>query len=79
MVFIPESIELLSKLYANDSKVMCELRKNKFLEDAAPADIHRIVGWCDQWLMKLNFGKCKVMHIGHKNPKNGHVLYEESW
>ncbi len=55
MVFIPESIELLSKLYADDSKVMCELRKNKFLDDAAPADIDRIVGWCDQWLMKLNF------------------------
>ncbi len=77
MVFIPESIELLSKLYADDSKVMCELRKKKFLEDAAPADIYRIVGWYDQ-LMKLKFGKCKVMHIGHKNPKNGHVLYEES-
>ncbi len=71
---LPESIELPSKLYADDSKVMCELRKSKFLDDAArlQADIDRIVGWCDQWLMKLNVGKCKVMHIGHKNPK---VMY----
>jgi hypothetical protein len=68
---LPETIELPSKLYADDSKVMCEIRKDKVEEDTSrlQADIERIVEWCDRWLMKLNVGKCKVMHIGFKNPR----------
>jgi hypothetical protein len=73
---LPDTIELPSKLYADDSKVMCELRKNKVVEDAArlQADIDRIVEWCDRWLMKLNVGKCKVMHIGFKNPRSMYYM-----
>ena len=58
-------------MYADDSKVMCELRRNRAADDARrlQSDIDRIVEWCDQWLMKLNIDKCKVMHIGYKNPK----------
>jgi hypothetical protein len=47
---LPETIELPSKLYADDSKVMCEIRKDKVEEDTSrlQADIERIVEWCDR-------------------------------
>ena len=68
---LPEAIELPIKMNADDSKVMCELRRNRAADYAIRLqyDIDRIVEWCDRWLMKLNIDKCKVMHIGHKNPK----------
>jgi Reverse transcriptase (RNA-dependent DNA polymerase) len=68
---LPDAIKLPSKLYADDSKVMCDLRKDNARDDAErlQADINRIVEWCDTWLMRLNFDKCKVMHIGNGNPR----------
>ena len=50
---------------------MCELRRNRAADDARrlQSDIDRIVEWCDRWLMRLDIDKCKLMHIGHKNPK----------
>ena len=71
IIDLPEAIGLPIKMYADDSKVMCELRRNRAADDARrlQSDIDRIVEWCDRWLMKFNIDKCKVMHIGHKNPK----------
>jgi hypothetical protein len=71
---LPDVIDLACKLYTDDSKVFCELSKNRYVEDAAKlqADIDRIVDWCDLWMMKLNIKKCKVMHVGFNNPR---VLY----
>jgi len=63
-----EAVDLPINLYADDSKIMCELRKNRAAEDAQ-ADIDRVVEWCDRWMMKLNIDKCKVMHIGFRNPR----------
>jgi len=55
----------------DDKKVMCELRKKKEVEDAhrLQEDIDRIGEWCETWHMKLNVEKCRVMHIGRKNPR----------
>nr|XP_047141277.1 uncharacterized protein LOC124816220 [Hydra vulgaris] len=31
-------------------------------------DIDNIMKWSSLWLMKFNYEKCKIMHIGFKNP-----------
>ena len=55
------------KLYADDSKILAEMT-----EWAGPGqlqqDIDAIVNWTNDWLMQLNYSKCKVMHIGRNNP-----------
>ena len=73
----PKAIELPIKMYADDSEVMFELRKNNAAYDASrlQSDIDRIVE-CDRWLMKLNIDMCKVMHIGRKNPKIMYYMKE---
>jgi ribonucleases P/MRP protein subunit RPP40 len=70
------NIKLPCKLYADDSKVFCRLRRKKAVEDAAllQEDIDRIVSWCELWLMRLNIEKCKVMHIGKGNPRKMYYM-----
>jgi ribonuclease P/MRP protein subunit RPP40 len=33
------------------------------------ADLDKIMAWCNKWQMYLNSSKCKIMHIGKKNPQ----------
>ena len=42
-------------------------------------DIDRLLKWSDEWLLGFNSSKCKVMHVGGKNPcyqytMNGNVI-----
>ncbi len=32
-------------------------------------DINKIDLWSETWQLGLNFEKCKIMHIGAKNPQ----------
>ena len=67
----------LCKLYADDSKIIAEINNtddSRKLQD----DIDSIVEWTDVWLMRLNYDKCKVMHIGRGNPKNEYTLRDSS-
>ena len=70
--------EAVEKLFADDSKV-ARLVSND--EDAGKlqADIDHFATWADTWGMQFNVSKCKVMHVGRKNPKvqywmNGQAL-----
>jgi hypothetical protein len=65
---LPESVKFFPcKLYADDSKILAEIKDES---DALKLqqDIDSIVNWSDTWLMRLNYEKCKVMHIGKRNP-----------
>lgn len=35
---------------------------------AMQKDIDKLVEWAETWQMEFNSGKCKVMHLGSKNP-----------
>jgi len=37
-------------------------------------DLRRIGEWSDRWQMPFNVDKCKVMHIGHRNPQTEYSL-----
>jgi len=39
-------------------------------------DLDRLVEWADKWQMQFNVSKCKVMHVGKKNPR--HPFYMSS-
>ena len=53
--------------FADDSKMVG--RVNSEIEvDAIREDLNRLVEWTKRWKMPLNTTKCKVMHLGKKNP-----------
>jgi hypothetical protein len=57
-----------TKLYADDTKVISINRckdDSKLLQE----DINTLVKWSEEWLIKFNESKCKVMYFGKQNPK----------
>ena len=40
-------------------------------------DLDNMESWCQEWLLKLNPSKCKVMHIGHR-VQTGYYVKEEA-
>ena len=79
IIFINEISEFLmslSELYADDTKLMKEIRIPNDIR-LLQEDINKIVKWTRNWLMKLNESKCKLMHIGGK--KENHLYTIESF
>ena len=42
--------------------------------DALQAALDRLVSWADKWGMAFIVAKCKVMHIGHGNPRYDYAM-----
>jgi hypothetical protein len=62
-----------TKLYADDTKVISINRcqdDSKLLQE----DINTLVKWSEEWLIKFNESKCKVMYFGKQNPKQQYVM-----
>ncbi len=65
-------IELLKK-FADDTKLGQRVRtpeQSARLQSALDA----LVKWAKDWGMEFNVRKCKVMHIGHANPKHKYQM-----
>ena len=41
-------------------------------------DLVAVTEWTNQWDMRLNLEKCKVLHFGRKNPKASYILGDEA-
>jgi ribonuclease P/MRP protein subunit RPP40 len=59
---LPEVISNVSKLYADDNKIMAVV-KNTEDRDNFQHDLNSLNEWCNKWLIKLNLDKCKIMNI----------------
>ena len=47
--------------------------------DELQAELNSLAQWATEWTISFNESKCKVMHLGRKNPRNqyemnGHIL-----
>ena len=80
LIFINDlPLEVLSplSLFADDSKIFTRIVTSKKFtkwtgfdgQSALQRDLTRVQEWADKWKMKFNVGKCKIMHIGNKNPR----------
>ena len=68
-------IGLLSKVskFADDTKLGANVSSPEGVEQLQ-ADLHKLGVWSEEWQMPFNLGKCKVMHIGHANPRSVYSL-----
>lgn len=69
---LPERFGNHSKLYADDSKIIAiikDINSRSNLQN----DIDKLTNWTDDWLMRLNASKCKVVHFGRAS--NNSFLY----
>ena len=42
--------------------------------DELQDDINKLQSWSETWNLDFNVSKCKVLHIGSKNPENDYVM-----
>ena len=67
---IPVDISSCIKIFADDTKVY----NNAHLSHIIQSDLDRLAFWSEKWLLPFNVDKCKVLHYGKKNPKQGYVM-----
>ena len=68
-------------LFADDSKIYCQIpgKNNTSLElenahETLQKDLQELDKWAVKWKMSFNVNKCKIMHLGHDNPKHEYSL-----
>jgi hypothetical protein len=69
-------IQSSTKLYADDSKVIANVN-NEQDKEILQEDLDNIMKWSNEWLIKLNIDKCKIMHFGTSNHRYTYVLTED--
>jgi len=59
----------VSKLYADDTKILSEVVSMECL-NGLQSDLDKAFEWTQKWLLKFNVSKCVVMHYGSNNKKS---------
>ena len=70
---IDEGIASRISKFADDTKLGIDVSIPENVE-RLKQDMERLGEWSDKWQMPFNLSKCKVMHIGYRNPKVDYVL-----
>jgi len=73
---MPATVLSFIYMYADDTKIGREVgteEDRKILQ----ANLHRIEQWSDEWQLKFNSKKCKVVHFGHDNNKATYTMKNE--
>jgi hypothetical protein len=67
-------LEVLIKKFADDTKGAKVIKDDKDRDELQQA-LDILCEWADKWGMSFNVAKCKIMHVGKKNP--GHELGQQ--
>eukprot|EP00794_Sanderia_malayensis_P016301 gene16301-17938_t len=70
---LPDEIHTHVKLFANDTKVYADVSKSISSQELQ-GDITRLDEWARKWQLAFNSSKCKVMHMGNKNPQQSYYM-----
>ena len=73
-----DHIASTGKMYADDTKLLAKIDPNSPIPDSEvlQSDINKINEWTRVWLMELNSSKCKIMHIGKRNPNHKYYIFD---
>ena len=74
---LPDVIHTTVKIFADDTKVFADVSKEGGIRELQE-DVQRLEECAMKWQLTFNIDKCKVMHIGLKNPKNDYVMTRDS-
>ena len=59
--------------FADDTKLFRQI-SDSVDTTGKQEDLDRLVEWVDKWQMEFNASKCKVMHVGKRNPRQSYCM-----
>ena len=65
---LPEAITSIVYMYADDTKIFRQVDK-EVDRAALQNDLDSLSKWAEEWRLRFNVTKCKVMHLGSNNEK----------
>ena len=68
MYNMPNQIKCNIQLFADDAKIFKTVKNEEDHQDLVK-DLDNLENWARLWQMKFNVGKCKVLHLGRRNPR----------
>ena len=79
LIFVNDLTDIIKntcKLYADDCKLLASVQ-NAEEPERLQQDIHAVQRWCDEWMMQLNYEKCKVMHCCYRNQRSKYNFFNQ--
>ena len=73
---MPDGIDCDMKIFADDTKVYSKITNDDDYRKLQES-LRKLVQWTEDWLVKFNCDKCKVLHMGRQNPKHEYRMTEE--
>ena len=70
---MPNIVSSFIYMYADDTKICREMNNTRDSIELQ-TDLNNIQKWSEQWQMKFNSAKCKVMHFGHANGQSKYTM-----
>lgn len=70
---MPDVVHGFIQLFADDAKIFAEMSSVDDQKELQ-ADLDHLQDWALKWQMVFNASKCKVMHLGSKNPRLDYVM-----
>ena len=62
--------------FADDTKITASISSVEE-QHILQTDLTRLMEWSEEWQMKFNINKCKVMHLGYNNPSYEYSMNDE--
>ena len=62
--------------FADDTKLTVSISSVEE-QHILQTDLTRLMEWSEEWQMKFNVNKCKVMHFGYNNPSKEYSMNDE--
>ena len=70
---LPEVCSVTTKIFADDTKAYTSI-KNEQDHLNLQNTIDSIHSWTENWQLKFNETKCKILHLGENNPKKSYYI-----
>ena len=71
---LPGALKVHCKVFADDTKIYDDTGKREEIQN----DLFKMQEWTQNWNLYFNVAKCKVMHIGKKNPHYSYFMKIEN-
>ncbi len=73
---LPDVIHTMVRMFADDTKIFTDVSDTDNQEELQK-DIERLDEWASEWQLTFNATKCKVMHLGNKNPQQTYKMKKD--